>query len=39
MGIAPFNHFGTKVTNVGKLDQYGEPRFLENVKLFFDRAA
>jgi glutamate dehydrogenase (NAD(P)+) len=25
--------------NVGKLDQYGEPRFLENVKLFLNRAA
>jgi glutamate dehydrogenase/leucine dehydrogenase len=25
--------------NVGKLDHLGEPRFLENVKLFFGRAA
>ena len=34
-------HFATatKTTNVGKLDAMGEPRFLENVKLFFGRAA
>ena len=25
--------------NVGSLDHLGEPRFLENVKLFFERAA
>ena len=24
--------------NTGKLDEHGEPRFLENVKLFLDRA-
>jgi len=27
------------MVNVGKLDAMGEPRFLENVKLFFERAA
>ena len=27
------------MVNVGKLDALGEPRFLENVKLFFGRAA
>jgi glutamate dehydrogenase/leucine dehydrogenase len=26
------------MVNVGKLDALGEPRFLENVKLFFARA-
>ena len=31
--------FAAKVTNVGKLDANGEPRFLENVKLFLARAA
>jgi hypothetical protein len=28
-----------KTTNVGKLDALGEPRFLENVKMFLARAS
>jgi len=28
-----------KTSNVGKLDENGEPRFLENVKLFLARAS
>lgn len=28
-----------KATNVGRLDANGEPRFLENVKMFLQRAA
>jgi hypothetical protein len=27
------------MVNVGKLDELGEPRFLENVKMFLGRAA
>jgi len=28
-----------KTTNIGKLDENGEPRFLENVKIFLNRAS
>jgi hypothetical protein len=28
-----------KVSNVGKLDEHGEPRFLEQVKLFYAAAS
>ncbi len=33
------NAQGASMVNVGKLDALGEPRFLENVKLFLGRAA
>ena len=29
----------SSMVNVGKLDELGEPRFLENVKMFLGRAA
>jgi hypothetical protein len=42
--LSAFNQIRTMAAlqsnvNVGKLDELGEPRFLENVKLFFERAA
>ncbi len=33
-----FTSTATKSTNVGKLDAMGEPRFLENVQMFLQRA-
>ena len=37
--VTPTSRGLKSMVNVGKLDELGEPRFLENVKMFLGRAA